>query len=100
MALRLAGNWSDEIRRGRLSKRLSPEQIDFLWPDYPAGVPSTLPDLAALLEGLPLDRLARETSEINGPWRVVRTVRRSDSAPATWIVSSRVSNARGPSGVW
>ncbi len=33
MALRLAGNWSDEVRRARLSKRLNPEQIDFLWPD-------------------------------------------------------------------
>jgi penicillin amidase len=61
MALRLAGNWSDEIRRGRLAKRLSPAQIDFLWPDYPAGVPSTIPGLAGLLEGLPLDRLTRET---------------------------------------
>jgi len=64
MALRLAGNWSDEIRRARLAKRLNPEQIDFLWPDYPAGVPSTIPDLAALMDGLPLDRLARKTTWI------------------------------------
>ncbi len=64
MALRLAGNWPDEILRARLSQRLSPEQIDFLWPDYPAAARSTIPDLAALLDGLPLDRLARETSWI------------------------------------
>ena len=63
MALRLAGNWSDEILRARLSKRLSPAQIDFLWPDYPAGVPSTIPGLAGLLEGLPLSRLAQDTPQ-------------------------------------
>ncbi|MHA1537220.1 MAG: penicillin acylase family protein, partial [Alphaproteobacteria bacterium] len=76
MALRLAGNWSDEIRRARLSKRLSPAQIDFLWPDYPSQAPVTIPNLAALLEGLPLDRLARAsawmpaTSQASNSWVV------------------------------
>ena len=76
MALRLAGNWSDEIRRARLSKRLSPAQIDFLWPDYPSQAPVTIPNLAALLEGLPLDRLARDsawmpaTSQASNSWVV------------------------------
>ncbi len=77
MALRLAGNWSDEIRRARLSKRLSPKQIDFLWPDYPAGVPSTVPDLAALIEGLPLDRLARDTG-----W-----IRSASQASNSWVLA-------------
>ncbi len=76
MALRLAGNWSEEIRRARLSKRLSPAQIDFLWPDYPSQAPVTIPNLAALLEGLPLDRLARDsawmpaTSQASNSWVV------------------------------
>jgi len=42
MALQLSGNWSDEIRRLRLAERLTPEQIDFLWPAYPGDAPVTL----------------------------------------------------------
>ncbi len=86
MALRLAGNWSDEILRARLSKRLSPEQIDFLWPDYPAGVPSTVPDLAALIEGLPLDRLARDTG-----W-----IRAASQASNSWVVAGGRTRSGAP----
>jgi penicillin amidase len=32
MALQLSGNWSVELLRARLAKRLTPEQVDFLWP--------------------------------------------------------------------
>ena len=42
MALQLSSNWSDEIRRLRLAERLTPEQIDFLWPAYPDDGPVTL----------------------------------------------------------
>ena len=86
MALRLAGNWFDEILRARLSKRLSPEQIDFLWPDYPAGVPTTIPDLAALLEGLPLDRLARDTV-----WTPA-----ASQASNSWVVAGSQSKSGAP----
>jgi len=47
MALQLSGNWSDELRRMRLAKHLTPEQIDFLWPRYPGDAPVTLGELAA-----------------------------------------------------
>ena len=86
MALRLAGNWSDEILRARLSKRLSPEQIDFLWPDYPAGVPSTIPGLAALIEGLPLDRLVRDTG-----WNPA-----ASQASNSWVVAGSQTESGAP----
>ena len=39
------------------------------------------------------------TSDSTGPWRVARTASLTSAAPFTWIVSSRVSNGLGPSGV-
>ncbi len=42
---------------------------------------------------------ARDTSEITGPWREIRTRSFSGSAPFTLIVSSITWNGRGPSGV-
>ncbi len=86
MALRLAGTWSDEIRRARLSKRLSPEQIDFLWPDYPVGVPSTIPGLAALLDGLPLGRMARNTT-----WTPV-----ASQASNSWVLAGSQTESGAP----
>jgi penicillin amidase len=44
MALQLSNNWGDEILRHRLAGRLSPEQIEFLWPRYPADAPVTVSD--------------------------------------------------------
>ncbi len=86
MALRLAGNWSDEIRRARLSKRLSPAQIDFLWPDYPSQAPVTIPNLAALLEGLPLDRLARDSA-----WMPA-----TGQASNSWVVAGSQTGSGAP----
>ena len=51
MALQLSGNWSDEVRRLRLAQRLTPEQIAFLWPGYPADAPVALAGLAARYDG-------------------------------------------------
>jgi penicillin amidase len=45
MAFQLSGNWPEELQRLRLSEYLTPEQITFLWPDYPADAPVTLGDL-------------------------------------------------------
>jgi len=47
IALQLSGNWRSEALRLRLAKRLTPEQIAFLWRPYPADAPTTLGDLAA-----------------------------------------------------
>ncbi len=58
MALQLSGNWRDEILRTRLAKRLTAEQISFLWPAYPKDAPTTLKDLAKAARGIPLERFA------------------------------------------
>ncbi|MDX1540710.1 MAG: penicillin acylase family protein, partial [Geminicoccaceae bacterium] len=42
MALNLSGNWRDEVLRARLDGRLSPAQLDDLWPDGPESAPVTL----------------------------------------------------------
>ena len=63
MALQLSGNWTEELLRARLARRLKPEEVDFLWPPYPADAPVTLGDPGALYRGLPL----RELGEIL-PW--------------------------------
>ncbi len=47
MALQLSGNWSSEALRLRLAKRLTPEQIGFLWRPYPETAPNAIGDLAA-----------------------------------------------------
>ena len=54
MALDLSGNWREELLRARLAQRLTPAQMDDLWPGQPADAPITLASLA----DLPLDRLA------------------------------------------
>lgn len=59
MAWNLSGNWSDEIERARLAKRLTPAQIGDLWPPYPDDAPVALRDMAALIDLKPLSDLAR-----------------------------------------
>lgn len=63
MALDLSSNWRDELLRARLLRRLTPEQVAELWPGAPPGAPVTL----ALLDGLPLDRLAAALPEAPPP---------------------------------
>ena len=77
MALQLSGNWSDEIRRFKLAKRLSPEQVEFLWPDYPADAPISLAARAALVT----DRVLAAPGEIL-PWSWA-----PKSASNTWAVA-------------
>ncbi len=48
MTLRLSANWFGERLRLLMSKRLSPEQINDLWPDNSADGPATLMSLGAL----------------------------------------------------
>ncbi|MFQ6016949.1 MAG: penicillin acylase family protein [Kiloniellaceae bacterium] len=49
-ALQLSGNWFAEVLRARLARRLSPGQVEFLWPGYPGDAPVALGDLAAALD--------------------------------------------------
>ncbi|MDP6646009.1 MAG: penicillin acylase family protein [Rhodospirillales bacterium] len=42
MALRLSGNYRDELLRARMLTHLSFDQVDALWPGYPADAPVTV----------------------------------------------------------
>ncbi|MEJ2015837.1 MAG: penicillin acylase family protein [Limibacillus sp.] len=63
MALQLSGDWTDELLRVRLAERLSPEQIDFLWPRDREGAPVTLPASAHPVSEQPESREARAEGE-------------------------------------
>ncbi|HEX6141118.1 MAG TPA: penicillin acylase family protein [Geminicoccaceae bacterium] len=52
MALDLSGNWRSEVLRVQLQDRLSPAQIEDLWPDGPEDAPVTLALDAGLREKL------------------------------------------------
>ncbi len=67
MDLELAGNYRGELLRARLARTLSPEQLAFLYPEYPAGAPTTLAGLAEIYRRLPLDRLYAGLPATVGP---------------------------------
>jgi penicillin amidase len=60
MDLELAGNYRGELLRARLARTLSPDQLGFLYPEYPKDGPTTLAALAQMYRALPLDRLYAE----------------------------------------
>ncbi len=47
MAISLAGNWQAEAMRAQMATRLTPEQIEDLWPPAAVGDPVTLPSLGS-----------------------------------------------------
>ena len=57
MAWDLSGNWGGELLRARMARRLTPRQIDELYPPYPEDGIVALAEYAALLGDLPLDAL-------------------------------------------
>jgi penicillin amidase len=70
MALSLCGNYRSELLRARLLAppvKLSPEQLDVLYPAYPSDAPVTLGDLASLYRTLPLERMLAALPEFVGP---------------------------------
>ena len=67
MDLELAGNYRGELLRARLARTLSPEQLAFLYPEYPKAAPTTLAELAAIYRLLPLDRLHAGLAPRIGP---------------------------------
>src|SRR4051812_12621093 len=67
MDLELTGNYRGELMRARLARSLSPEQLAFLYPDYPKEAPTTLAELAALYRRLPLDPLYAGLAPEIGP---------------------------------
>ena len=55
----LAQNYRREIEHARLAKRVSPEQLQDLYPEYPESGLITLASLGPLYDRLPLQELAR-----------------------------------------
>ncbi len=67
MDLLLAGNYRGELLRARLLRTLSPDDLAFLYPEYPVDGPITLAGLATIYRQLPLDRLYRALPPAVGP---------------------------------
>jgi penicillin G amidase len=67
MDLLLAGNYRAELLRARLARTLSPAELAFLYPEYPADAPTTLAELTAIYRRLPLDRLYAALPPTIGP---------------------------------
>ena len=67
MDLLLAGNYRGELLRARLARTLSPEELAFLYPEYPDDAPTTLAALATIYRRLPLDRLYAALPPAVGP---------------------------------
>jgi len=85
MALQLSGNWREELLRVRLAHRLTAEQIDFLWPGYPAGAPTSIRNLAAL-DPAPLRRLAEVL-----PWDLA-----PKDASNAWVLAGSLTASGRP----
>ncbi|MGE5270328.1 MAG: penicillin acylase family protein [Thiohalocapsa sp.] len=67
MDLLLAGNYRGELLRARLAATLSPAELSFLFPDYPADAPTTLAALAPIYRQLRLDALSKALPPTVGP---------------------------------
>src|SRR6202011_1869295 len=67
MDLELAGNYRGELLRARLARTLSPDELAFLYPEYPKAAPTTLAELATIYRRLPLDRLYAQLPSEVGP---------------------------------
>ena len=67
MDLELAGNYRGELLRARLLRTLSPEELAFLYPEYPDDAPTTLAALATIYRQLPLDGLYQALPPAVGP---------------------------------
>lgn len=88
MALRLSTNYRDELVRARLLKYLTPDQIQDLWPGYPAGPSSSAldPEAKTALAAVPWDALSESL-----PPRPQQA-----SASNNWVVSGEHSASGKP----
>ena len=67
MDLELAGNYRGELLRARLARTLSPDDLAFLYPEYPKDAPTTLAEVLPLYRQMPLDRLYATLPAFVGP---------------------------------
>jgi penicillin amidase len=87
LALQLAGNYRQELRRARLAlppasgPALSSTDLEDLFPEYPKDAPVTLSNLATMMQGLPMDALLDVLPEDHSPQR----------ASNNWVVNGEHS---------
>jgi penicillin amidase len=86
MAMRLGGNWQDEVLRTRLARKLAPQRVGELWPLYPEGAPQTIEKLAALTGDIDLAKLAAAGTDPIGLPR---------GASNAWVVNRQLTTTRG-----
>ncbi|HXZ00293.1 MAG TPA: penicillin acylase family protein [Stellaceae bacterium] len=67
MSLQLAGNFRRELLHARLAQRLSPEELQILYPPYPKDAPVTLSEAGRLLESVDLAGIAQNLPGFVGP---------------------------------
>jgi penicillin amidase len=88
MALRLSGNWRDELLRARLAGQLSEAQIEELWPPEPSDGPITLGaatgDIGRAAEAA-FSLLAGVPQELLGP-----------GASNSWVLSGEQTSSGKP----
>ena len=66
-ALQLTGNYQRELMRAALAQKLTAQQIEELYPDYPSDGPIALDNLASLTRGLPLEKMLASLPSVVGP---------------------------------
>jgi penicillin amidase len=67
IALQLAGNFRRELQHARLAERLTPDELQLLFPPYPTDAPVTVSDATNWLKGLPLRAIQDALPAIVGP---------------------------------
>jgi penicillin amidase len=104
MDLLLAGNYRGEFLRARLARTLSPDELAFLYPEYPKDAPTTLAALTGIYRGLPLDRLYAALPPLGtlGPIRASNNwvVDGAHSASGKPLVANDPHLGFGAPGVW
>jgi len=66
MGLQLSGNFRGEILRARLAQKLTIEQIETLYPEYPKDAPTAIGKAASLLKDIDLGPLYAALPEVVG----------------------------------
>ncbi len=67
MDMELGGNYRNELVRARLARTIAAEDFGILYPEYPAGAPTILAELAPIYRSLPLDRMHDALPRLVGP---------------------------------
>jgi penicillin G amidase len=86
MAVRLGGNYRGELLRARMARTIAPPDLDFLFPEYPKGAPTTLSEMLPIYRRLALDALYECLPSIVGP----------GYASNNWVVDGKHSASGKP----